>query len=56
MNMSWFKDFFKCKRCSGKDLEIAIEALKFYAQGEHFHGDWENPSGEPLNMLCLNNT
>ena len=33
-----------------------VEALKYYSNQEHFDGDWENPSGEPPNMLCLNST
>lgn len=38
-----------------KSLEIAVGALKFYKSGEHFSGDeWENPSGEPINILCWN--
>ncbi len=39
--------------CERKRSEKLLEALEPYANGDHFHGEWENPSGEPLNILCL---
>lgn len=37
-------------------IDEAIEALEYYAKGEHYDGDWDTVSGEPPNLLCLAET
>jgi len=34
-------------------IEKLIEGLSYYSSGKHFYGEWENPSGEVTNLLCL---
>jgi hypothetical protein len=42
-------------KAKDETIEKLRKHLKFYADGEHFSGDeWENPSGEPLSILCWN--
>ena len=51
-----------CVVCGGCAEEIRglfnqvtklTEALEFYAKSEHYYGEWDTVSGEPQNLLCL---
>ncbi|MFJ2455408.1 hypothetical protein ACIOWK_27350 [Pseudomonas protegens] len=47
-------DWLQAAKAAEKRVEVLEQALRFYADGEHYHfesGNWDTVSGEPLNIL-----